>query len=167
MTCDTVLIVQRLAPGGIETLSLRLAKSLPGHTVIVSLEGDASELRSAWAPLRDPALSGGMDFFIATDWRSGGKLALGMGRKAHVFVFSDDPRGLGDFNESAHFVGRDGMAVIPAVQLSAMMPMLNSYFTSLDPPTILRLRAAGGPGQERALVRGHGLTHGFPMAYPH
>ena len=57
MTCDTVLIVQHLAPGGIETLSLRLAKSLPGHTVIVSLEGDASELRSAWAPLRDPRLA--------------------------------------------------------------------------------------------------------------
>lgn len=53
MTCDSVLIVQRLAPGGIEMLSLRLARSLPGRSVIVSLEGDNRELQAAWPALAE------------------------------------------------------------------------------------------------------------------
>jgi hypothetical protein len=119
-----------------------------------------------WTSLRDPALSGGVDFYVATDWPSGGKLAIGMGRKAHVFVFSDDPRSLGAFNESARFVGRDGLVVVPSAQLASVLPMLRLYFASLDPPRLVQLQAPLGPGQELALVRGRGLTHGFPLAYP-
>ncbi|MFO1161052.1 MAG: glycosyltransferase [Reyranellaceae bacterium] len=48
MRYDTIQIVQRLAPGGIEMLALRLAKALPGRNAILSLEGSADELRAAW-----------------------------------------------------------------------------------------------------------------------
>jgi glycosyltransferase involved in cell wall biosynthesis len=48
MTYDTVQIVQRLAPGGIEVLATRLAASMPGINAIVSLEGTVAELQAAW-----------------------------------------------------------------------------------------------------------------------
>ena len=48
MTYDTVQIVQRLAPGGIEVLATRLAASMPGNNAIVSLEGTDAALKAAW-----------------------------------------------------------------------------------------------------------------------
>ena len=47
-----VHIVQRMAPGGIETLVLDLARSDPGVRV-VSLDGDIATLVKAWPPLLD------------------------------------------------------------------------------------------------------------------
>jgi glycosyltransferase involved in cell wall biosynthesis len=52
-TPPIVHIVERLAPGGIETLVLDIAAaSQPAHLVI-SLQGDAGTLRRAWPRLRD------------------------------------------------------------------------------------------------------------------
>jgi glycosyltransferase involved in cell wall biosynthesis len=48
MASSIVHVVQRLAPGGLEVLSLELARRLPGHHVIVSLEGVTGDLRRAW-----------------------------------------------------------------------------------------------------------------------
>jgi glycosyltransferase involved in cell wall biosynthesis len=48
----TAHIIQRAAPGGIETLVLRLAASLPGKHSIISLEGKADELQAAWPALK-------------------------------------------------------------------------------------------------------------------
>ena len=59
MTYDNVQIVQRLAPGGIEVLALRLSRALPGRNAIVSLEGDAEGLRHAWPLLA----ASGVDVF--------------------------------------------------------------------------------------------------------
>ena len=59
MTYDTVQIVQRLAPGGIEVLALQLSRALPGRNAIVSLEGDAEGLRRAWPLLA----ASGVDVF--------------------------------------------------------------------------------------------------------
>lgn len=59
MTYDTVQIVQRLAPGGIEVLALQLSRALPGRNAIVSLEGDAEGLRNAWPLLA----ASGVDVF--------------------------------------------------------------------------------------------------------
>lgn len=47
----TVHIVQRLAPGGIETIVTELARDDPAHTYIVSLEGTTAELRANWPAL--------------------------------------------------------------------------------------------------------------------
>jgi len=51
-------IVQRMSPGGIEVLALRLARQLPGSHVVVSLESNAEALAAAWPRLRD--LSGAL-----------------------------------------------------------------------------------------------------------
>jgi glycosyltransferase involved in cell wall biosynthesis len=48
MASSIVHVVQRLAPGGLEVLSLELASRLPGRHVIISLEGVTEELRRAW-----------------------------------------------------------------------------------------------------------------------
>lgn len=64
----TLHIVQRMAPGGLETLALRLVRELPGRHLLVSLEGDLGSLLSAW-----PALSTISDRLVAmekaTGWR--------------------------------------------------------------------------------------------------
>lgn len=48
MRYDNIQIVQRLQPGGIEVLALRLAQTLPGRNAIVSLEGETDALFAAW-----------------------------------------------------------------------------------------------------------------------
>ncbi|MFO1081041.1 MAG: glycosyltransferase [Reyranellaceae bacterium] len=48
MRYDTLQIVQRLSPGGIEMLALRLAQTLPGRNAIVSLEGSPEQLCADW-----------------------------------------------------------------------------------------------------------------------
>jgi len=53
---DVVHIVERLAPGGIETLVLDIAAaSRPAH-LVMSLQGDAAALRQAWPRLLDGAV---------------------------------------------------------------------------------------------------------------
>jgi glycosyltransferase involved in cell wall biosynthesis len=49
MSAGTLQVVQKLAPGGIETLALALSTALPGQNAIFSLEGEASALRTAWS----------------------------------------------------------------------------------------------------------------------
>jgi glycosyltransferase involved in cell wall biosynthesis len=44
-----IQVVQRLEPGGIETLALALASSLPGPNAIFSLESGEARLRSGWS----------------------------------------------------------------------------------------------------------------------
>ena len=70
---SVVHIVQNLAPGGIETLVLELAQDPGCTTHIFSLEGDATQLISAW-----PALAPVADKIEAFDARGGLKPALVM-----------------------------------------------------------------------------------------
>lgn len=47
----TVHVVQRLSPGGIETIVLDLVRDDPTHTCVISLEGTTAELLAAWPAL--------------------------------------------------------------------------------------------------------------------
>ena len=49
--CDNVHVVQRMAPGGIETLVLDLIRSSAASTRILSLDGTTEELLAAWPAL--------------------------------------------------------------------------------------------------------------------
>jgi glycosyltransferase involved in cell wall biosynthesis len=49
--CDNVHVVQRMAPGGIETLVLDLIRSSSASTRILSLDGTTEELLAAWPAL--------------------------------------------------------------------------------------------------------------------
>src|SRR5262249_42302176 len=49
MPDGTIQVVQKLEPGGIETLALALSSALPGPNAIFSLERDEDALRSGWS----------------------------------------------------------------------------------------------------------------------
>jgi len=46
-------IVQKMAPGGLEVLTLELARQAPGEHIVISLEGEAEDLISAWPRLAE------------------------------------------------------------------------------------------------------------------
>jgi glycosyltransferase involved in cell wall biosynthesis len=66
-----VHIVQRMAPGGIETLVLDLVRSGNGNTMVFSLEGQSGDLVAAW-----PALQPISDHLIGFGWQGGIRPAL-------------------------------------------------------------------------------------------
>ena len=108
---------------------------------------DWGALRAAPA-LRDAA------FVVATKWMEGGKIALALGPRTPVFVFSDDPRGMAFLDDSARFVGRDGVVVVPESRLDRTLPQLRPYFSSFDPPQPLGAGRGGRDEIPLALVRG-------------
>ena len=74
MSQKLVQIVQKLSPGGLEVLALRLATSLKGQHTLISLEGDTQTLMRAWPRISDPpfrlvALDKKPGFDSRTLWR--------------------------------------------------------------------------------------------------
>ncbi len=121
-----------------------------------------------WGALRGaPALRDGAAFVVATKWTEGGKIALALGPRTPVLVFSDDPRGMAFLCDSARFVGQDGVVVVPQSRLDQTLAQLRPFFLRLDPPQSLALRRAGRDEIVIALVAAHGLTRAFPVPYPH
>jgi hypothetical protein len=120
-----------------------------------------------WGALRAaPALQDAA-FVVAAKWMEGGKIALALGPRTPVFVFSDDPRGMAFLDDSARFVGQDGVVVVPQRRLDQTLAQLRPYFSRFDPPQPLALGRAGRDEIPLALVAAHGLTRAFPVPYPH
>ena len=105
-------------------------------------------------------------FVVATKWMEAGKIALALGPQTPIFVFSADPRGIGFIDDSARFVGRDGVIVVPEQRLAATLLELAPYFSSFGAPRSLTLQRGGRDEITLALVPAHGLTHAFPLPYP-
>jgi dolichyl-phosphate-mannose-protein mannosyltransferase len=119
-----------------------------------------------WGGLRDAHLPEGTSFVVATKWVEAGKIALALGPQPPVLVFSGDPRGFGLISDSADFIGRDGLIIVPEGRLAATQAKLAGYFASLDPPQITVLRRGGQAAIALALIPAHGLTHAYPLPYP-
>lgn len=66
MSQKIVQIVQRMSPGGLEVLALRLATGLEGGHTLVSLEGDTRSLCQAWPRISDQPFA-----FLALDKQPG------------------------------------------------------------------------------------------------
>jgi hypothetical protein len=112
------------------------------------------------APLLDkPA------YVIATKWVEAGKIGLALGPGTPVFVFSYDPRGFAMLDDSARFVGQDGVIVVAQQRLDRALAELGPYFARLDPPQTFVLRRAGRDEISLALIPAHGLTRAFPVPY--
>ena len=121
-----------------------------------------------WGALRAaPALRDGAAFVVATKWAEGAKIALALGPRTPVFVFSDDPRGMAFLDDSARFVGRDGVVVVPQRRLDRTLEQLRPYFSRFDPPLPVAQRRAGREEILLAAAPAHGLTRAFPVPYPH
>ena len=119
-----------------------------------------------WGGLRAAPLPEGTAFVVATKWMEAGKIGLALGRQMPVFVFSRDPRGFGLIDDSARFIGRDAVIIVPEQRLVATLFELRPYFASFDPPQSLTLRRGDEDAVELALVPARGLTQAFPLPYP-
>jgi len=121
-----------------------------------------------WGPLRGaPALQGDVSFAVATRWAEAGKIGLALGSHVPVLTFSNDPRGMAFLDDSARYLGQDGVVIVPERRLAEAVEALRGYFVGLDPPEILSLRRGGVDAIVLAIVRAHGLTRPFPVPYRH
>ena len=84
-----------------------------------------------------------------------------------MLTFSGDPRGMAFLDDSARFVGQDGVIIVSERRLSETLDALQFFFSRFDPPQIVTLRRDGNDEIPLALVPAHGLTRAFPVPYPH
>ena len=120
-----------------------------------------------WSALRAAAAANGAAFVVASRWWEGGKIALALGPRTPVFVFSADPRGMAFVDDASRFVGGDGLVVALQGRASETLAELKPYFSRFDPPQPLTLRRGGRDEIALALIPAHGLTRAFPLPYPH
>ena len=118
------------------------------------------ELRTA--PVFDQAPS----FVVATKWSDAGKIALALGPQTPVFVLSNDPRGWAFVDDSASFVGRNGVIVTPEADLKSTLVVAEPYFAALGQTQFQTLGRSGRAEVKLALIPAAGLTRGLPVAYP-
>ena len=120
-----------------------------------------------WRELRKaPVFDQAPGFVIATKWSEAGKIALALGPQIPIFVLSNDPRGWAFLDDSANFVGRNGVIVTPAADLTSALSVAEPYFARLGQPQFQTLGRHGRPEVSLALIPADGLTRGLPMFYP-
>jgi 4-amino-4-deoxy-L-arabinose transferase-like glycosyltransferase len=105
-------------------------------------------------------------FVVATKWSEGGKIALALGPDMPVIVYSDDPRGMAFLEDSARFVGRDALIIVPQNRLASAAASLQPFFASLGEAQTISLGRGGREEIDLALIPAHGLTRAFPLPYP-
>jgi 4-amino-4-deoxy-L-arabinose transferase-like glycosyltransferase len=121
-----------------------------------------------WGALADaPAIHGDVAFVVVTKWTEAGKIALALGPRVPVLTFSTDPRGMAYVDDSARYVGRDGVIVVPERRLAETLVSLRPFFSGFDAPQSLTLRRGGRDEMTLALIPARGLTRAFPLPYPH
>ncbi len=120
-----------------------------------------------WRALRDaPLFAQGKPAFAASvKWLDAGKIALALGPKMPVLIFSEDPRGIAFLDNAADYVGRDGVIVLPKSKSGSLAGLL-PYFAGLGEPQELVLGRSGADEIRLLLIPAHGLTRPFPLPYP-
>jgi glycosyltransferase involved in cell wall biosynthesis len=83
----TIQIVQKLAPGGLETLTLSLSAQLSSRNTIISLEGNENELVSKW-----PVLNSIKTKIVALDKPDG--ISLGLIQKLFGVFMRERPKAI-------------------------------------------------------------------------
>ena len=141
------------------------AISSPRGTVDPTLEA------LGWDPLAASPLLGAREgaapaFVVSTKWSEGGKIALALGPRMPVIVYSADPRGMAFLDDSARFVGKDGVIIAPLSRLAAVVATFAPFFGDLGAPQTMTLGRAGQDEIDLALIPAHGLTRPFPVPYP-
>jgi Dolichyl-phosphate-mannose-protein mannosyltransferase len=121
----------------------------------------------AWRELRRaPVFDQAPSFVVATKWSDAGKIALALGPRAPVFVLSNDPRGWAFVDDSASFVGRNGVIVTPEADLKSTLAVAEPYFAALGQTQFQTLGRSGRAEVKLALIPASSLTRGLPVAYP-
>ncbi len=125
----------------------------------------------SWGPLRDaPAIlgtSGKAPAFVAVaKWSDGGKVGLALGPRMPLLILSRDPRGLAFLEDSASFIGEDGVIIVAKKELPSALENFAPYFARLDPAQDLAIARHGVDAISLALIPAHGLTRRFSLPYP-
>ena len=129
-------------------VSSALLAALAAVTILQSSTGWPLVTLTAGAGLPDPTLDGfewrdlskvpifdkPPSFVVSTKWSDAGKIAIALGPKVPVFVFSKDPRGWAFLDESDKFIGRDGVIVARTTDLDLTLVAAKPYFTALGRP---------------------------------
>ena len=88
-----------------------------------------------WSALREaPLLQAHPAFVVSTRWTEAGKIGLALGPSQPVLTFSGDPRGMAFLDESARYVGKDGVIVVPERRLSETLVTLSALLPKLRSP---------------------------------
>ncbi|WP_158813773.1 glycosyltransferase family 39 protein [Methylocapsa sp. S129] len=122
-----------------------------------------------WAPLAASPLFNADTapaFVVSAKWSEGGKIALALGPRMPVIVASDDPRGMAFLDDSARFLGKDAVVIVPQNRLASVEASLQPFFASLGDPQNVTLGRSGADEIDLALIPAHGLTRPFPLPYP-
>jgi Dolichyl-phosphate-mannose-protein mannosyltransferase len=138
---------------------------LPRGAVDPTLEALGWDRLNA-SPLLGAQGSAAPAFVVATKWSDGGKIALALGPRMPAIVASDDPRGMAFLDDSADFIGKDAVIIVPQSRLAAAVATLQPFFASLGEPQEATLGRAGRDEIDLALIPAHGLTRPFLLPYP-
>jgi hypothetical protein len=136
---------------------------LPAGAVDPTLEALSWQPLAASAPLVGPSAP---SFVVSTKWSEGGKIALALGPRMPVVVFSDDPRGMAFLNDSTAFVGKDAVIIVARSRLESVAATFAPYFDRLAAPQFVTLGRDGRGEVDLALIPAHRLTRPFPLPYP-
>jgi 4-amino-4-deoxy-L-arabinose transferase-like glycosyltransferase len=120
----------------------------------------------SWTPLASAPELRKAAFVVATDWPEASKIALALGPDIPVFLFSDDPRGWAAFDDSARFIGKDGLIVASRERLPRAQALAESYFSDFAPPRFLTFGRSGREDITLALIPARGLTRAFALTSP-
>ncbi len=124
-----------------------------------------------WNDLARSPLLDGRDatppaFVVSTKWSDGGKIAMALGPTMPVIVYSDDPRGMAFLDDSARFLAKDAIIIVPQRKLASVAATFQPFFASLGEAQKVTLGRRGRDEIDLALVPAHGLTRPFPLPYP-
>ena len=122
--------------------------------------------RLAASPLLGAQGGAAPAFVVSTKWSEGGKIALALGPDMPEIVYSEDPRGMAFLDDSARFVGKDAVIIVPQSKLPSVAATFQPFFASLGEPQRMTLGRGGMAEIDLALIPAHGLTRPFPLPYP-
>jgi Dolichyl-phosphate-mannose-protein mannosyltransferase len=120
---------------------------------------NASPLLSA----RDDAAP---SFVLSDHWSAAGKMAVALGPRMPVIVYSEDPRGFAFLQDPAAFVGKDAVIIVPINQIESAPVSFRPFFAELGSPQRVSIGRAGMDELDLALIPAHGLTRPLPLPYP-
>jgi hypothetical protein len=121
-----------------------------------------------WSALRKTPLFAAARpaFAVSVKWSDAGKIAVALGPEVPVLIFSDDPRGMAFADNSANYLGRDGVIVAPSGKLDFVAGALRPYFADLGQPEHMAVQRGGRDEIALVLIPAHGLTRPFALPYP-
>ena len=144
-----------------------IAKLLPPRPGMIDPTLEALSWRAiASSPLLSAGGEAAPAFVVSTKWSEAGKIALALGPRMPVIVYSDDPRGMAFLDNSAAFVGKDAVIIVPQNRLSSVATTFQPFFASLGESQPVALGRGGMDEIDLALVPAHGLIRPFPLPYP-